>query len=127
MAQIRFQDVIAGDSNSKGFGKLQALNSKSEVLGPGRLQSIRELVMEIEWDLGTTAGEITIEAARQTSYSGTWAPLVVIPWTAENKVDQFNFTGSQMNVRARVSSAILGAGAAAVAGIGVTVTAQGNK
>lgn len=122
MARIRWQHQIAGPQSiaKPPVAVLVALNMVSDVLGPGRLHNVREVLFDIAWGANTSAGEITIEGAADPDYAGTWAPLAVIAWTAGGKTDQWRFTGSQMALRARVSTLVVGSD-------GVTVTAQGNQ
>lgn len=60
---------------------------------------------------GVTGGAIQIESADDPNFSGTWAPLgAPIAVVASTEII-FNYTGSLIAVRARVSTTISGGGA----------------
>lgn len=120
--RTQFDYQIAGPRSGRAYNGLHpalvALNSVSNVIGPGRLSTVKEVLMTITWPAGGSVGEITIEGSDDPDYTGVWVPLAVIPWTAVSKKDQFRYTGGQQALRARASIAVDG-------GTGVTVTAKG--
>lgn len=68
----------------------------------------RESAVYIVWGAGTGAGAITVETAYQTNYTGTWAPLAIVAWTAANKTDVVQITGVNSALRTRVSTTVTG-------------------
>lgn len=118
--RILFDIFLAGPMSNPVKPTLKTLNQVTEVLGPGRNHNVREHMWDIRWPPDSTAGEVTIEVADDDTFTGTWAPLVVIAWTAANKIDHYNYTGSIANSRVRMSVAVL------PVGLGVSVRYQGN-
>jgi len=66
----------------------------------------RELVFYTLFDLGTTAGQVTIEGAHDAAFTGTWASLSKVNWAAGNRVHHTAVTGVHAAVRVRVSIGI---------------------
>lgn len=118
--RIRHDIFLAGPLANPVAPTLKTLNQATEVLGPGRNHGTREHMWDIVWPPDSTAGEVTIEVSHDGTFTGTWAPLVVIAWSAANKVDHYNYTGSIANSRVRMSVAVL------PVGLGVGVRYQAN-
>jgi len=62
-----------------------------------------------------SAGAVTLETARTTTFAGTWAPLTTAITPVQNAVSTFTYTGALLAVRARVSTSVTG---------GATVTVE---
>jgi len=80
----------------------------SATVGAGFMPRCRETVVYIQWGTNNSGG-VTIETAHDASYTGTWAPLAVVAWTANTKEDVVQITGIHNAIRTRIST-VLGAG-----------------
>lgn len=120
--RVQFDIQIAGPRSGRAFNGLHpallAVNDKSQILGPGRLATVKEVLMTLTWPAGGSQGQIEIEASDDENYAGLWANLASIPWSAVSRQDQFRYSGGQSFLRARVSVTVDGAP-------GVTITAKG--
>lgn len=83
-----------------------ALNTAQAVTGT--VSSVRELRAYATFGAGTSAGVVTIEGAPVSDYSGTWASLGTLTWSAASKVEVLRIEGVHLAVRARISTAIVG-------------------
>lgn len=76
----------------------------------------REHVFYIETSNATvSAGAVTLETARTTTFAGTWQPLGAAITPVSNTVILVSYTGALLAVRARISTAVTG---------GATVTVE---
>lgn len=78
------------------------------VIGPGRGSQVREITLYATFGQGTSLGTVVLEAAPHSDYSGTWANLGTIAWSAANKVGSLSVTGVHLAIRARISVAVVG-------------------
>jgi hypothetical protein len=65
----------------------------------------------IEWQKGTniSAGDVVIEASHDPAYTGAWANLATVNYTADtNHMNIVNLTGTFPVLRARISNAVTG-------------------
>lgn len=85
-----------------------ALNATGTLAGASIMPACRESVVYIKWGTGTGAGGVTVESADESAYTGTWAPLAVVAWTAASKEDIVQITGIHLNLRTRVSTLVTG-------------------
>jgi hypothetical protein len=85
--------------------------------------SSRTMTLYVQWDAGTTAGGITIETspASATGYSGTWAPLATVAWSAASKQDVVQITAPVGSLRARVSTNVTNSGTQVIPAANVTL------
>jgi hypothetical protein len=51
---------------------------------------------------------VSVETARTPGYTGTWAIVQAVPWSAASKVDVVHITTSVGAVRARISTTVTG-------------------
>lgn len=93
--------------NEKLLDAKSALNAVG-MLKVGVLSRITELTFYLLFGPGTTDGQFTIESAHDPAFTGTWAPLEVIDWKAANRVHHVAITAEHLNVRVRISKAIVG-------------------
>lgn len=84
------------------------LNATGTVIGPGFMPRCRESVIYIDWGAGVGSGGVTVETAHDPNYGGTWAPLVIVPWTAASKEDVVQITGIHGAIRTRISTVLAG-------------------
>jgi len=110
--------VLAGTQNPL-FSALVAADSKSAVVGPGRNHAITKHVWYLEWGVSVSQGEAVIETAGHPDYSGAWAPLGTVPFSAAGQVDRFSYDGMLNSTRVRMLQAADGAG--------VTVRFSGHR
>lgn len=82
-----------------------ALDSTGTVTSASRC---KEKTVYIQWSAGVSAGVVILETASVSTYAGTWAPLVTIPWTAASKEDVVQVSGVMMTLRTRISTVITG-------------------
>lgn len=75
---------------------------------PFMVSGCRENAVYIIWSAGASAGGVTVETADAVDYAGTWAPLIVVPWSAASKQDIVQVTGVQMYLRTRISTTVSG-------------------
>lgn len=71
-----------------------------------------ETTHEIEWTGSTSGGEITIETADAEDYTGQWAPIAVVTWTAPTvfgnpHMDYVRVQGNYRAFRHRISAIVL--------------------
>jgi hypothetical protein len=77
------------------------------VIGPGYMPRCRESAVYINWSSGVSAGAVVVETAHDPNYTGTWATLSTVNWTAASKEDIVQITGIHAAIRTRVSSTIM--------------------
>jgi hypothetical protein len=65
-------------------------------------------VHHVKWGTGVTAGAVTIEVAEDPSYTGTWAPVMVVTFsgTAPKQDYVADSNGPYGAIRHRVSTAV---------------------
>lgn len=80
----------------------------STVLGPAILSSVRDGCFYVTFSAGVTAGVVTLEGAPHDTYSGTWANLATVSWSAADRTHRVNYTGCHACLRARISTAVDG-------------------
>ena len=80
----------------------------STVLGPGQLSRVRELTLYVKFSPSTTSGVVTLEAAHDAAFTGTWSSIATATWAVTNSVLHTSTTGAHMAVRARISTVIAG-------------------
>lgn len=86
----------------------QANNNTAVGVGSSFMSRCRESAVYIVWGAGTGAGAVTVESAHDPNYSGTWAPLATVTWTAASKQDIVQITGVHRNLRTRISTLVTG-------------------
>lgn len=93
-----------------GFSGVNALNTLSGVIGPGRTNKAKEWQVLVKYGAGTSAGVVSVETHNDPSdvTTGGWAPIGTIPWSAASKIEKLQFTGSEAAIRLRISTAIVG-------------------
>lgn len=62
--------------------------------------------VSVLWGAGVTAGNIVVESAPFKEYTGTWAEIAQVPWTAASRCDDVRFQGAFGAVRTRIETAI---------------------
>jgi hypothetical protein len=62
----------------------------------------------VRFNAGTSAGAVVIEEASDPAYTGTWALLTTIAWSAATKESSYLVIGSYRALRARISVAVVG-------------------
>lgn len=67
----------------------------------------RETRLYVEWSAGVTAGVVTFETSKTTTYTGTWDSLGTSSFSA-SAADTILVTGPLAAVRARISTAVVG-------------------
>lgn len=82
-----------------------ALNESGAVVLDGRA---REIAVYVRFGPGTTGGAVTVETSYDPTFTGTWATLGTIAWTAANRDHVLLVTGSLVVVRVRISTAVTG-------------------
>ncbi len=100
--------AIASETTTTSTQLLNAVTTGSGSIGVGFMPRCRETAVYVQWSAGTSAGAVTIESAHDASYSGTWAPLGTVTWTAASKEDLLQITGIHLAIRARVSTTVTG-------------------
>ena len=75
------------------------------------------LTIYVVWAASSAAGQVVIETAESTGYTGTWAPLATVNFSVASKADVVNIIAPMRFVRARIASAITSGS--------VTIKAQG--
>lgn len=84
-----------------------ALNTTSVIGGP--MANCRESAVYVDWGTGTASGAVTIESAVDANYTGTWAPLIVVTFSATApKQDIVQITGVHWAIRTRISTVLAG-------------------
>jgi hypothetical protein len=86
----------------------QSVIETAVVVGPGRVSRVREIALYVVFGAGTTAGAVVLEAAPDAAYTGTWANLATVSWSAATKVGLAQASGVHLAVRARISTGIVG-------------------
>jgi hypothetical protein len=87
---------------------LNAVATGSSAVGEYTTGYCRESAVYVVWGAGTTAGAVTIESSYLDTYTYTWAPLAVIPWSAAASQDIVQITGVHVNLRTRISTTVVG-------------------
>jgi hypothetical protein len=72
------------------------------------MQQATESSHYIVFGAGTSAGVVSIEAAHDPDYTGTWAVLSTVGWTTLSKVSNVAITGPHLALRHRISTTIAG-------------------
>ena len=85
-----------------------AITTTGTTVGSPFVSQCRESAIYVEWGVGTTAGVVTIESASSAAYTGTWAPLGTVTWSAASKADIIQITGVHLALRARISTGVTG-------------------
>jgi len=57
------------------------------VAGASYMSQCRESAIYVAWSTTTTGGRTDDRIGHDASYTGTWAPLTTVTWTAANKED----------------------------------------
>lgn len=84
-----------------------ALNAS--VADGGRMANCRESAVYVDWGVNVTSGAVTVESAVDQNYTGTWAPLVVVTFSATApKQDVVQITGVHWSIRTRISTVLAG-------------------
>lgn len=81
---------------------LSALNAVASVPAD-RLGNVRESCVYVHFGAGTTAGTFVVEACHDESFTGTWANVGTIAWSAASKVEKAAITGIHRALRVRCS------------------------
>ncbi len=84
---------------------LTAANAKGTV-NVSDMAQLTEVAFYIEFDHTSAAGQVLIETASETTYTGTWAILATVNWAAIDKCHYVAVTGAFRALRARIASAI---------------------
>src|SRR5579862_7139478 len=87
---------------------LTAATTGSVAIGPAFMPRCRESAIYVQWGTGASGGTIIIESSHDPNYTGTWAPLATIAWSAQSREDIIQITGIHAALRTRVSSTITG-------------------
>lgn len=82
-----------------------ALNDAVAVTLEGRT---REVVIYTAFSAGTTAGTVVVEAAHDAAYTGTWATVATVAWSAASKVERTVVAAADWALRTRISVAVAG-------------------
>lgn len=97
MTESLYQEGLLQDAASTGNGTAVDLQCRT-----------RETTVYASWSSGTSAGVVTVETAEDDGYTGTWASLGTISWSAASKQDVMQITGALRAVRARISTTVTG-------------------
>ncbi len=85
-----------------------AINTKGAI-GGSFIPQIREFAAHCNWSTGVSVGEVKIEAADDDAYTGTWAPLATVTYSAGSpNQDIVQITGTAVAYRARISTGVVG-------------------
>ncbi len=77
----------------------------------GPMANCRETAIYVAWATGVTSGAVTVETAVDANYTGTWAPLQVVTFSATApKQDVVQITGIHWAIRTRISTVVVGNG-----------------
>lgn len=69
----------------------------------------RESAVYVDWGTNVTSGAVTVETAVDQNYTGTWAPLQVVTFSATApKQDVVQVTGVHWAIRTRISTVVAG-------------------
>ena len=111
--------VAAQDTENRSWTVtwLSAVSTDETTSTPMPVNSAIDLGVYVEWSAGTSAGQLVIEEAWDSSYTGVWSTVGTINWSAVSSTDVFHQTGSFRALRVRVNTAIAG-GTITVRGIG---------
>ena len=71
-------------------------------------QRAAKTIFYVVFSAGTTAGVVTIEAAHDENFTGTWHSLGTVAWAAANRVHTFEVQHPYRALRARISTAVVG-------------------
>jgi hypothetical protein len=82
-----------------------ALNATG-LLPSSFLGNVRELAIYVVFSAGTTAGVVLVEGSHDENFSGTWATLATVTFSAANRCHHVALTGCHRAVRVRISTAI---------------------
>ena len=96
---VTSQTLLSGQS---------ATTAASREIGATFMNQCRETAVYVQWSAGTSAGVVTVESADQAGYSGTWAPLATVTWSAESSESLVQITGVMGAIRTRISTTITG-------------------
>jgi hypothetical protein len=99
---------VTGLTTTPMLAAASALNATGTVIGPGFMPRCRESVIYLVWGAGVGSGGVTVETAHDPNYTGTWAPLVVVPWSAASHEDVVQITGIHGAIRTRISTVLAG-------------------
>lgn len=72
------------------------------------VKNAREVTIYITFLALTSAGVIEIEECDDPDFTGTWASIATITWSAASKCHKSSFTGVHKYVGIRTSTAIVG-------------------
>jgi|TARA_R110002110_G_scaffold110087_18_gene274588 hypothetical protein len=111
--------VSAQDTENRSWTVtwLDAVSTDETTSTPMPVNSAIDLGVYVEWSAGTSAGQLVVEEAWDSSYTGTWSTIGTINWSAVSSTDVYHQTGSFRALRVRVNTAIAG-GTITVKGIG---------
>ena len=111
--------VAAQDTENRSWivTWLSAVSTDETTSTPMPVNSAIDLGVYVEWSSGTSAGQLVVEEAWDSSYTGTWSTIGTINWSAASSTDVYHQTGSFRALRVRVNTAIAG-GTITVRGIG---------
>jgi hypothetical protein len=84
-----------------------ALNT-SGVLGPRTVALHPHHGIDIRWGAGVSAGAFVIETAPKEDYTGTWAILQTLAWSAASMNSHWSHVGALAALRVRVSVDLVG-------------------
>jgi hypothetical protein len=65
--------------------------------------SMESCTCYVVWGTTTTKGAVIIETSYLDSYTGTWAPLATVNWTANTKTDVVQVLAPTWAIRPRIS------------------------
>lgn len=111
--------VIAQDLENRSWTVtwLDAVSTDETTSTPMPVNSAIDLGVYIIWSSGTSAGQLVVEEAWDSSYTGAWSTIGTVNWSAASSTDVYHQTGSFRALRVRVNTAIAG-GTITVRGIG---------
>ena len=111
--------VSAQDTENRSWAVtwLSSVSTDETTSTPMPVNSAIDLGVYVEWSSGTSAGQLVVEEAWDSSYTGAWSTVGTINWSAASSTDVFHQTGSFRALRVRVNTAIAG-GTITVRGIG---------
>lgn len=78
------------------------------VMGESTMEQCQETAVYIRWGAAVTAGSVIVETASDSTYTGTWASLTTVAWSAAGKEDVVQITGVMLALRTRISVASVG-------------------
>lgn len=87
---------------------LSAVSTDETTSTPMVTNSAIDLGVYIEWSAGTSAGQLVVEEAWDSSYTGAWSTIGTVNWSAASSTDVYHQTGSFRALRVRVNTAIAG-------------------